>query len=67
MTTYTTTAGETWDMIAFTLWGDETRLSALLAANPALRDIVVFDAGTVLAVPALAPPTASPLQPWKTA
>lgn len=54
-TTYTTVAGDMWDLIAFTVYGDVRYTENLMAANPdpALLQIVIFDAGVVLQTPAL--------------
>ena len=51
MTSYTTTQDDTWDSIAFRLWGREHLMNMLLQANPDFADILVFPAGVVLAVP----------------
>jgi len=67
MNTYTTIQGDTWDGIAFRLWGREHLMSALLQANPDHADVLVFSAGIVLNVPevnvnAIQPITELP--PW---
>ena len=51
--TYTTMQGDMWDLIASRLWGRERLFHVLLDANPAHREVLVFDAGVVLTVPAL--------------
>jgi phage tail protein X len=51
--TYTTQQGDMWDLVAYRLWGRERLFHLLLAANPAHREVLVFDAGVVLAVPDL--------------
>lgn len=51
MTNYTTIQGDTWDGIAFRLWGREHLMDALLQANPDHADVLVFPAGLTLAVP----------------
>ena len=51
MTSYTTIQGDTWDGIAFRLWGREHLMSALLQANPDHADTLIFPAGVSLAVP----------------
>lgn len=62
---YTTTQGDTWDAISFKLWGSDTLLHHLTAANPEHLDVLVFPAGVVLAVPDLViPPTTMELPPW---
>lgn len=64
--TYTTTQGDTWDRIAYALYGDEHRMSELIKANIAHAETLVFSAGVVLAVPeqGKAKPAAS-LPPWR--
>lgn len=65
MTSYRTIQGDTWDGIAYKLFGDETAMSALLSANTAHVETVVFGAGVVLAVPEINQKAASELPPWK--
>ena len=64
--TYTTSQGETWDIIARVLWGSEKLCHKLIEANPAHRGTVFFSAGTVLAVPEVeTSKTVTSLPPWK--
>lgn len=65
MTRYRTIQGDTWDGIAYKLYGDEMGMSDLLAANTAHIETVVFGAGVVLSVPEIAQESASELPPWK--
>lgn len=51
MADYTTIQGETWDLIAYKLWGSEYLLPLLLEANPVFRDIVIFSGAVNLTVP----------------
>jgi len=61
----TARAGETPDMLAFRLWGDETLFHLLLDANPAFIGVVAFRGGEVLTVPALpANRTEEAAPPW---
>lgn len=48
---YTTVQADTWDSVAYRLWGEERHLDLLLAANPDYADTLVFPVGTVLTVP----------------
>lgn len=64
--TYTTTQGETWDMIAKTVFGDEKQMHALMEANPEHRDTVFFSAGITLTVPGIETTVSDPAPPWKT-
>lgn len=51
MSSYTTIQGETWDLIAYKLWGSEYLFPLLLEANPNYRDTTFFSGGIVLNVP----------------
>jgi len=55
MGSYTTIQGDTWDGIAFRLWGREHLMSALMQANPDHADVLMFPAGVVLNVPEVNP------------
>lgn len=48
---YVTSAGDTWDSIAYTLFGDEKYMQQLMQANWDLLDILVFPANQVILVP----------------
>ena len=66
--TYRTVQGDTWDLIALRMYpklGGEKLMDVLLEANSAWRDIVIFSANVMLAVPDVAEPVISPLPPWK--
>lgn len=49
--TYTAVQGDRWDSIAYKLWSREKLAKELLAANPDLADVPVFQGGEVLNVP----------------
>ncbi len=51
MKTYTTKSGDTWDSIAYNLYGDETHITELIACNRQYAHICVFTSGYVLIVP----------------
>jgi phage tail protein X len=51
--TYTTIQGDTWDLIAYKLYGDEKYMRYLVQANYPHIDTLVFSSGTVLTVPEL--------------
>ncbi|MBY0088395.1 tail protein X [Brevibacillus brevis] len=63
--TYSTIQGDTWDMIAYRMYGNEYLMTELIDANPKHRNIVVFSAGTLIAVPEIADPEPDNLPPWK--
>lgn len=51
MATYTTTQGDTWDIIAKNKYGSEMFMDVLIKANISHRKTVIFPAGVVLEVP----------------
>ncbi len=63
---YTTIQGDTWDHIAYKLWGLETCATELMEANYRLLDVLVFSSGTVLNVPDLPLETYGWLPGWRT-
>lgn len=65
MNTYYTVQGDTWDGIAFKLYGDENLMTLLLNANPEQAETVIFGAGVRLVVPDKPEETADDLPPWK--
>lgn len=65
MKTYSTIQGDTWDGIAYRLYGSENHMVTLMAANPDYVDVVVFSAGTELNMPEISAEAASSLPPWK--
>lgn len=62
---YITKSGDTWDMIAKEVYGDEYRADILMAANPAQIETAIFSAGVELTTPALAEERDGLLPPWK--
>ncbi len=65
--TYTTIQGDTFDIIAWRLWGQETMCTELMRANPDHRQTLVFEAGVPLAVPDLQRPRQTITPPWRQA
>lgn len=53
MNSYTTSQGETWDLIAYKLWGSEYLLPLLLEANQKYRNVIIFSGGINLTVPVI--------------
>lgn len=51
MSSYTTIQGDTWDLIAYKLWGSEYLLPLLFEANPKYKDVLIFEGGLLLNVP----------------
>ena len=50
---YTTIDGDTWDMIAKKVYGEEKKADFLMKNNKELLDILVFQSGVVLETPPL--------------
>lgn len=48
---YTTIQGETWDLIAYKLWGSENLVQILFDANTDHKNTLFFKGGIVLNVP----------------
>lgn len=63
--TYTTIQGETWDQIAYKVYGGEEYAAFLMANNYPFLDILVFSAGTVLNTPGLPEEEDWELPPWR--
>ncbi len=53
MSSYKTIQGDTWDLIAYKLWGSEYLLPLLLEANPKHRHTLFFSGDVVLNVPVI--------------
>ena len=63
---YRTMQGDTWDVIAKKLWGNEKLFVKLMEANPEHREIMFFPEGIELAVPEMETVSAPEvLPPWK--
>lgn len=65
MSTYETIQGDTWDLIAYKLFGDEKYMENLIVANWELLDILVFSSGTVIKVPDLPDESDSDFPFWR--
>ena len=63
--TYTTIQGDMWDLIAYKMYGSEKHMDILIWANLELLDTFIFDAGTVLVVPALESRIDAALPSWR--
>jgi phage tail protein X len=71
MSTYITALGDTWDSIAYSLYGDVKYTENLMAANQdaGLLATVIFDAGVTLNTPTIdtsVTATDDSLPPWRT-
>lgn len=51
MKTYRTVSGQTWDQIAYELYGNEYYCEKLMDANPDKLEYLIFPAGIILKLP----------------
>lgn len=51
--TYTTVQGDTWDLIAYKVYGDEKYIGELMQNNVRHVDCVIFPSGVKLNIPEL--------------
>lgn len=65
MTIYKTLQGDTWDGIAFKLYGDEKLMTLLINANPNYAETVVFSGYVTLVVPDKPVESSDTLPPWR--
>lgn len=65
MNRYTTIQGDTWDSIAFKIYGDEYKVQLLMEANREYMDIFVFSGGLELKCPELTPAQIIGLPEWR--
>lgn len=63
--TYTTIQGDTWDLIAYKLYGAEKYMRYLIEANWEHIDVLRFSSGTVLTVPDLPEETDEDAPFWR--
>lgn len=63
--TYTTIQGETWDNIAFKVYGKESYADFLMKNNYPYLDMLVFPSGVVLNTPDMPEETSMELPPWR--
>jgi len=63
---YTTTQSDTFDLIAYDLYGDEYRATDIVDLNPEYSGVLIFDAGVELKVPIYDENTgAETVAPWR--
>lgn len=65
---YRTQSGDTWDLIAYKVYGSEGYYHDLIRSNLALIDIAVFDANVPIIIPEIADEendNDERLPPWK--
>ncbi len=64
ITIVNTIGGEMWDQISLRIYGAERFASSLMRENPAYADVVKFDAGIQVKVPAVNTSTNLSNVPW---
>ena len=62
---YTTIQGDTWDMIAYKVYGKEAAMVQLIEANNDLAHIAIFPAGVQVTCPTIAPVASHIMPPWR--
>jgi len=63
---YITVAGDFWDLISFKVYGEERYMDRLIAANPAYREVMRFEAGCRIVCPDIEVAVSNTLPLWKT-
>lgn len=63
--TYTTISGDTWDIVAYKVWGNEMYTDSLIKANLEHKDTFIFPAGVTLTLPEIELEVSESLPPWK--
>ena len=63
--TYTTVYGDTWDIVAYKVYGNEMYMDTLIKANIEYKDTYIFPAGVVLTLPEIELTVSESLPPWK--
>ena len=68
MRKYRTLQGDTWDLIAYHVYGSQGReklTGELLEENPEYREYVKFPAGIIIKIPEIENSQLETLPPWK--
>jgi phage tail protein X len=65
MDVYVTIQGDTWDSLAYELYGDEKYMQLLIEANWSLLDILVFPSGVEINVPEIPDETDEDAPFWR--
>lgn len=65
LNTYTTISGDTWDTVAYKVWGNEMYMDILIKANLEHKDTFIFPAGVTLTLPEIQIEVSESLPPWK--
>ncbi|MEK4060981.1 MULTISPECIES: tail protein X [Paenibacillus] len=62
---YRTVQGDTWDSVAFQVYGDEQLMTMLMNANPNHTETVIFSRNIAINVPDKPVITSDMLPPWR--
>ena len=63
---YTAQGGDTYDSIALAPYNEEPMASTIIAANPDLSDVLIFEGGELVQIPIVeAVTTPDTLPPWR--
>ena len=62
---YETQLGDTWDVIAKKIYGDEKYADYVMGNNPTLITTTIFSAGTLVWIPDLPPDETDELPEWR--
>ena len=62
---YSTKQNDTFDKVAYELYGDEDVASYIIEANPEYADVIIFGTGVELKLPKLERVESSTLPKWK--
>ena len=63
---YTAQGGDTFDSIALAAYNEERMASTIIAANPDLTDLLIFEGGELVQIPIVETvTTADTLPPWR--
>lgn len=65
METYETVQGDTWDMIAKKVYGEEKYAGYLMESNRLLLDYMIFPGGVVFSIPELTEEQDADLPIWR--
>ena len=63
---YTAQGGDTFDSIALAAYNEERMASTIIAANPGLSDVLIFEGGELVQIPIVETVTTpDTLPPWR--
>lgn len=62
---YTTSEGDTFDILALDMYDDEKMAHHIIEANPDYADMVIFPAGIELTLPIIEKTTTQDVAPWR--